>query len=165
MYVREVMTPRFKFLMVSSTTTLDFAGERMVDQGVGSVVVMDESGVPVGLITKTDFISALATGIKISSTRVQDLMSPLNNFVTPDTKTRDAAILMVQNNCHHLIVRDESYDAIGIVSTKDLADDTIHQPDACPFLALLPKVAPSKRKEFEDKVRFRYENLKHKITE
>src|SRR5688500_4214938 len=132
MYVREVMTPRFKFLVVSSTTTLDFAGERMVEQGVGYVVVLDESGVLVGLITKTDFISDLSTGIKISSTRVQDVMSPLTNFVTPDTKVRDAADLMVKNNCHHLIVRDESYDPIGIVSTKDLADDTIHQPQACP---------------------------------
>jgi CBS domain-containing protein len=107
-------------LAVAPEDTLGEAAERMVERGVGSVVVSD-FGRLIGILTERDLLRAVADRIHSSEARVREWMTAEPITASPETTPREAARTMLTNGFRHLPVVDGE-DTLGIVSLRDVLD-------------------------------------------
>jgi CBS domain-containing protein len=106
-------------LAVAPEDTLGETATKMVDRGVGSVVVSDFGRV-IGILTERDMLRAMADRSHPSQARVREWMTPEPVTATPDTSAEEAAKIMLDRNFRHLPVM-EGERAVGIVSIRDVA--------------------------------------------
>ncbi|PSP83243.1 histidine kinase [Halobacteriales archaeon QS_1_68_17] len=113
-----VITIRADASMVDAATA-------MQDTNIGSLLVIDDDGRPEGILTRSDFVS-LVTGAPDFSgesvPRVREWMTTDPMTVAGDTSTEEAAALMRDHAIHHLPVVNDDGEAVGVVTTSDLAD-------------------------------------------
>lgn len=107
-------------LTVRGDETVAAAAQTLLDEGVGSLVVVDEEGTPVGMFTTTDLAEIVAGDVSGSDATVSEYMT--GDVVTIDAHggIRDAAAKMIRNGIHHLPVTDDEGAIVGILSTKDV---------------------------------------------
>jgi CBS domain-containing protein len=106
-------------LAVAPEDTLGETATKMVDRGVGSVVVSDY-GRLIGILTERDMLRAMADRTHPSQARVREWMTTEPITATEATEAADAARIMLDNNFRHLPVL-EGGRAVGIVSIRDVA--------------------------------------------
>lgn len=117
MQVRELMSEQV--IAIKIDATLKQAASRMLDHGVGSIVVVQE-GTPVGLLTQSDVLeSGVVTDEPFSRIPVKDVMSHPVVTVDPTTTVREAVDLMDEHGIKHLPVDTET-DLHGIITTSDI---------------------------------------------
>ncbi|QPV63139.1 CBS domain-containing protein [Halosimplex litoreum] len=106
---------------VGPDTLVEDAATQMQDNGVGSLVVVDEDNQLLGILTTTDFVDIVAKSKPKAQTTVERYMT--TDVVTTDAQTSivDAADLMIEHGIHHLPVIDDEEGVIGMISTTDLA--------------------------------------------
>jgi CBS domain-containing protein len=97
---------------------IECAVAKMYAANVGSVVILDRSGRPVGIVTERDVVRFLAQEV--------DLKTPLEsvarkNLITasPEDSVVSAAVKMIENNIRHLPVV-EGERLIGVISIRDV---------------------------------------------
>jgi CBS domain-containing protein len=115
-------------LAVAPEDTLGEAAERMVERGVGSVVVSD-FGRLIGILTERDLLRAVADRIHSSEARVREWMTSEPITATPETTPREAARTMLENGFRHLPVVDGDA-TLGIVSLRDVLEWTLKESGA-----------------------------------
>ena len=115
--LREIMTE--DVLMVAPEDTLGEVATKMVERGVGSVVVAD-FGRLIGVLTERDIMRAVAARTHSSDARVREWMTADPITATADTDVQEAAHTMLDNGFRHLPVVDGDQ-AVGIVSIRDVA--------------------------------------------
>ena len=106
---------------VSTDTLVEDAADRMLENGIGSVVVVDEDNRLEGILTTTDFVEIVAEQKPKDQTPVSEYMTRDVIAASAQDGIRDAADAMVEHGFHHLPVVDEDEGVIGIVTTTDLA--------------------------------------------
>ena len=89
----------------------------MARHGVGSVVVVDAEGRPVGMFTNHDLVNAVARGLEARP--VSELMTPALYSLPSHAFAYEAAIAMIRNRIRHILVTDEGR-LVGVVSERDL---------------------------------------------
>ena len=107
-------------LAVAPEDTLGETATKMVERGVGSVVVSDY-GRLIGILTERDMLRAMADRTHPSQARVREWMTPDPVTATRDMEPEDAARIMLENNFRHLPVVEEGR-ATGIVSIRDVVE-------------------------------------------
>lgn len=117
-FVAQLMTN--DLATVTPDTLVEEAADIMLDQTIGSVVVVDENGELEGILTRTDFVRIVA------GQKPKD-QTPVSKYMTTEVVTgaagesiREAADRMVTYGIHHLPVVDDDEGVIGIVTTTDL---------------------------------------------
>ncbi|MEO8442865.1 MAG: DUF294 nucleotidyltransferase-like domain-containing protein, partial [Betaproteobacteria bacterium] len=93
--------------------------DRMRDEKVGSMVITDTAGLPVGIFTERDVV------VRVAAARL-DVRAPITQVMTPSplalpatASAGDAALLMARHGIRHVVVLDgEKFR--GIVSERDL---------------------------------------------
>jgi CBS domain-containing protein len=116
--IREIMTA--SVVTASPGEAVQEVAALMRDRGVGSVVLVDEAGRPVGMVTDRDLaIGALADGADPGLAAVNCATSPV---VTGESgmDLEEAAALMVSHKIRRLPVMDEG-ELVGIVTLDDIA--------------------------------------------
>jgi CBS domain-containing protein len=123
-FVAQLMTT--DLTTVTPDTLVEEAADLMMDQDIGSVIVVDDDGGLAGILTTTDFVSIVANQDPKDQTPVAEYMT--GDVVTCEAgeSIRDAADRMVTYGIHHLPVVDEEEGVIGIVTTTDLASYLSH---------------------------------------
>ncbi len=115
---------------VTPDTFVEDAAELMLDEGIGSVVVVDESGHLEGILTNTDFVTIVAKSKPKARTTVERYMT--TDVVTAGVQDsiRDVADAMIERGFHHMPVVDDDGTAIGMITTTDLASyiSTVQTP-------------------------------------
>lgn len=86
--------------------TIAEAARRMQAYGVGSVVVVDGDGRPVGIVTDRDLRAKVVAGGVPSGEAVARIMSAPLETVSPETPAIEALLTMLRLNIHHLPVVD-----------------------------------------------------------
>jgi len=125
---------------VRTTDTVQDAAARMKSHDIGDVLVEDEQGRLVGLITDRDIvIRAAAEGWSPVATTVAAVFTREVASVAPTDSVHDAVALMRARDVRRLPVV-ESGKAVGIVSLGDISIETT--PDS--LLADISTAAPDR---------------------
>src|SRR6266516_3403698 len=117
--VNEVMTR--DVLSVDPTASIGEAAEKMMDAGVGAVVVMEDMVRLVGIVTERDILRAVAQRARAAEARVRQWMTESVITIEPETKVEDAAKMMFERNFRHLPVTNKDGRLLGIVSLRRLS--------------------------------------------
>lgn len=104
-------------LTVPQTMQLEEVAKLMLDNGIGSVPVMDD-GKMVGIVSKADFVT-LATGIAFDKITVKEIMTKDVVHVSSAERLVHARRLMLEAHVGRLPVIDEDK-LVGMITSKDL---------------------------------------------
>ena len=121
MQIREVMTETV--VTAAPHCPVGTVAEMMRERNVGSVVLVDDGGAPVGFVTDRDLtISVLADGRDTRDPAEAHASSPVIT-ASPDMDVQEAADLMVGHGIRRLPIVDGERIA-GILTLDDLAART-----------------------------------------
>jgi CBS domain-containing protein len=109
-------------LVIDPEARVSDAAQRMVERGVGAVLVMDGDKLE-GILTERDVLKAVASGLA-EDARVREWMTRHPETIEVSEATGQAAALMIHGGFRHLPVLDEGKIA-GIVSIRDLMRVTL----------------------------------------
>src|SRR2546430_12997545 len=123
--VAEVM-PR-DVLSVDPTASIGEAAEKMMDAGVGAVVVMEDMVRLVGIVTERDILRAVAQRARAAEARVRQWMTESVITIDPETTVDEAAKMMFEKNIRHLPVTKDGR-LLGIVSLRRLSQYEFEHP-------------------------------------
>jgi len=114
-------------LMSSELHTVDddalvaTAARRMLDAGVGSIMVVDPEGRLRGLLTATDFVRLVHENDPEDETPVGDCMTTDVVTVGPQDTLADVAEVFTTHEYTHYPVTTGGDEVMGMLSTTDLA--------------------------------------------
>jgi CBS domain-containing protein len=93
---------------------------RFSAESVGSVVVVDDAGAPVGIVTDQDLRTrVVAAGGDASATPAAAIMSAPLVTLPPSAFAFEAALEMTRRRIRHVVIVDEGR-LVGVVSSRDL---------------------------------------------
>lgn len=120
MKVREIMTSEGLATATLDTTLAEIA-ERMRDENVGAIPVVDEDEKLAGIITDRDIVvRAIAEGEDPNECTAEEILSEKLHTIDPNAELEEAADLMARHQIRRLpVVEDEV--VIGMISLGDLA--------------------------------------------
>jgi CBS domain-containing protein len=120
MKVRDIMTSEGLATATLDTTLAEIA-ERMRDENVGAIPIVDEEEKLAGIITDRDIVvRAIAEGEDPNECTAEEVLSEQLHTIDPDAELEDAADLMARHQIRRLpVVEDET--VIGMISLGDLA--------------------------------------------
>ena len=100
--------------------SLQSAVERMASRNVGALVVVDDNGKIVGMVSERDVVLALAASAERAPVQsVTDVMSRRLLTCGPDDSLADLMAVMTEHRVRHLPVVDQGQ-LLGLVSIGDL---------------------------------------------
>ena len=123
--VAEVMNT--KVLTVDPTASIGEAAEKMIEAGVGAVVVMEDMARIVGIVTERDLMRAVAQRARAAEARVRQWMTESVITIEPETEIKDAAKMMFEKNFRHLPVVNKDGRLLGIASLRRLSQHEFEQ--------------------------------------
>ncbi len=97
------------------------AANTMYEKKIGSIVVVDESGKPVGIVTERDVVYACAKGLS-ADTPIWMIMTENPVTIGEDAPLVDAVEKMRELNVRHLPVVSKEGKLVGILSVRDVLD-------------------------------------------
>jgi CBS domain-containing protein len=115
---RDLMSPDPVFMRSGATD--EEAIRLFTDRGVSAVVVIDDAGRPLGVLTATDVLihqrEKLARSGAGEPVMARDMMTPAVFSVRVDTPARQVIEQMVALNVHRLFVVDDGDLVVGVMS-------------------------------------------------
>lgn len=92
----------------------------MVRKNVGSIVIIDEeSGSPVGIVTERDILKSIAYGKTKTDSRIEEIMSKPLITIEANATLGEAAEIMIKRKIRRLLVK-QNEKIIGIITQRDL---------------------------------------------
>lgn len=111
---------------VSPDTLVEEAANVMLEEGIGSVMVVDEHNDLQGILTTTDFVGIVAASSPKAETTVAKYMSTDVITTTVQDPITEVADTMLEHGFHHMPVVSDSDGVIGIITTADLTSYLSH---------------------------------------
>ncbi|MCB0748640.1 MAG: CBS domain-containing protein, partial [Ignavibacteriae bacterium] len=124
-YLSEVQTIQFNTKPISCKidTKIKDAAKIMRSNNVGSLIIVDESFKPIGIITDRDLRNKVVGGdVSLESEILEIMNSPVITAHSQLTAS-DLQILMIKNNIHHVVITKDgsaNSEIIGMVSEHDI---------------------------------------------
>jgi len=118
--VKEIMKEHV--VTVEPGITLDMVAKILTNNRIGCVIVMDKDR-PIGMISDTDIVTAIATGKdpkKIKFKDVRKIRKKEFLVVSPDENLMKVAKKFVKSGRKRFPVIDKNGDLKGIISTKEI---------------------------------------------
>jgi CBS domain-containing protein len=120
MTVSDIMKKKLE--SIEETASAQQTAEKMKEKNTSSLVVVDEKGKPVGLVTERDLARKVCVN-RVPPNEVinKDIMSSPLITISSDSPPSVAADMMLQHNVRHLLVVDKSSTnrPIGIITPLD----------------------------------------------
>ncbi len=104
--------------VIGQEATLEDAATAMVDDGTGSLAVIEGRQL-VGIITERDIVSSVAEDADPAEALVKDWMSAEPDTFSPEVDVEEAAAWLLETGYRHLPVV-EADELLGVVSIRDL---------------------------------------------
>ncbi|MEM1873875.1 MAG: CBS domain-containing protein [Acidilobaceae archaeon] len=93
----------------------------MYRENVGSILVVDERGMLVGIFTERDLVRIVALGVSLE-TPISEVMTVNPVSVKANARIVDVVEIMVEKRIRHVPVVDEMGRPVGVVSVRDIVD-------------------------------------------
>ena len=107
-------------LTVTPDTDIGDAADILLDEGVGSLVVLDVDSNLAGVLTSTDFVTAVSANHSSYTGVVGDYMTEDVLTVPSSATLYDAAVKMMREDIQHLPVAGDDDEIVGMLSATDL---------------------------------------------
>lgn len=107
-------------ITVTPDTYVEEAAQAMIEEQIGSLVVVDGDNQLEGILTSTDFVGIVAASKPKAKTTVERYMTDQVVTAKAQDGIREAADKMITYRIRHLPVVDEKEGVIGMLSTTDL---------------------------------------------
>jgi len=105
------------------------AAKKMLDKNVSSLVVIDEDGQAIGIVTERDITRGVCIHDVLSKEfKIHHLMTSPLSTIDPNLPAEMAANLMLQDKVRHLIVK-EGDKTVGIITATNFIDYLNEQLD------------------------------------
>jgi CBS domain-containing protein len=123
MKVKDIM--RKKLETIEEHSSIQKAAQRMKDKNVSSLVVIDATGQPQGLVTERDLVRKVCINdIRTSTITNKEIMSSPIITIKSNSSPSEAADMMLQHNIRHLLVvhgtnGDPNTNPVGIITPLD----------------------------------------------
>lgn len=134
MKVRQLLKTKKPPVTLKYTRSIEECMRLLIDNKIGSVIVVDENETPIGIITERDiFHLAFRYRGDMMDMRVKEIMSSKLIMGSPDDDLDKIGDLISRNAIRHIpIMEDENL--VGIVSIRDIvmnrADQYMMQSDS-----------------------------------
>jgi signal-transduction protein with cAMP-binding, CBS, and nucleotidyltransferase domain len=107
-------------LTVTPDTDIKDAADILLDEGIGSLLVLTAEDQLAGVLTSTDFVAIVSADQAPSTATVGDYMTG-DVLTVPATATlHDAAVKMIRQDIQHLPVAGDESEIVGMLSATDL---------------------------------------------
>ena len=114
--------------ITSPDATVQEAMQKMLDNGVGAVCVLDSERRVAGIFTERDVMRELATrGFDPKKTLVRDLMTSEVEMATEQTSEEEALEIMLVRHYRHLPIIDSDTKLLGMLSIRHVFDARIDE--------------------------------------
>ena len=120
--VGEIMTRKLE--KINSAATAQEVAKKMSEIKVSSLLVTDDTGKPIGIVTEGNLVRKIvADKFKASAVNVQQIMFSPPVTIDPNSSMEIAADIMNQNKVKHLLVveNEDLNKPLGIISATDFA--------------------------------------------
>jgi signal-transduction protein with cAMP-binding, CBS, and nucleotidyltransferase domain len=120
--VSEIMSEKEIVTEVADTgKTAQDVAQMMVKKKVGSVIIIDKKGHPIGIVTERDIVKRVCLkDVAASRIKLEEIMSaPLISIMSYDS-IDTASRIMGMNNIKHLAVLEEDNRIVGLLSVTDI---------------------------------------------
>ncbi len=105
--------------IIGAGDSIQSAAARMADLHIGSLLVQDQQGAIVGIVTDKDLRNkVVATGLSVSEPVEKIMASPVET-IPSHTVAFDALLAMMRKQIHHLAV-EKGGKIIGVITTHDI---------------------------------------------
>ncbi|HEX5977449.1 MAG TPA: CBS domain-containing protein [Nitrososphaeraceae archaeon] len=117
---------RKKLITIEESASVQEAAKKMMDKNLSSLVVVDETGRPTGLVTERDLVRKVCIHDAYTSKIItKEIMSSPLITIESNSLPSEAIGTMLQNNVRHLLVVDNNRSPenknkpIGIITPLD----------------------------------------------
>jgi signal-transduction protein with cAMP-binding, CBS, and nucleotidyltransferase domain len=125
--VSDIMSTRLESIRTSESAKE--AAKKMLDKNVSSLLVVDEVGQAIGIITERDIARGVCIHDVLSKEfKVRHLMTSPLSTIDPTLSAEMAANRMLQDKVRHLIVKEDDK-TVGIVTATNFIDYLNEQLD------------------------------------
>jgi CBS domain-containing protein len=120
-------------MSIRAEATVPEAVAVLTERGFSAAPVIDESGRPIGVVSRADILvherERLRAGARppLDGTLVRDIMTPAVFSVTPHTSAEQVVEQLLTLNVHQLYVVDEDQFLIGVISAHDVLRRLSHE--------------------------------------
>lgn len=109
-----------ELVTVTSDTPVEEAATALLDEDVGSLIVLGGAEQLVGLLTSTDLVEIVSDGRAPAGETVGEFMTEDVATVGPTDSIHDAAVTMTTEGIQHLPVTGTENEMVGMLSSTDL---------------------------------------------
>ncbi|TKX81249.1 CBS domain-containing protein [Halorubrum sp. SD626R] len=108
--------------LVTTTPGTDIAeaANTLLDDGIGSLIVLDGEGQLTGVLTSTDLVTVVSTDQPLHTGTVADYMTEEILTISSTATLHDAAVKMIREDVQHLPVSEDDNGIVGMLSATDL---------------------------------------------
>jgi CBS domain-containing protein len=114
---------RYGVYTCQANDTLLRVAMKMVDEFISALVVIDEAGFLVGVISRVDLLRARLDSAEWMLASVTDYMSSNVTTIAPDAPLMDVVAMLVEQRIHRIVVTTQEGDRekpVAVISTADL---------------------------------------------
>jgi CBS domain-containing protein len=131
MNVRDILQEKGKTLItVGRHETLLAASRRLKEHNIGVLLVMDDDGLPVGILSERDIVRQFAQhGGACEDVPVEEAMTEDPIVGVPDDAVERVAGIMTGQHIRHLPII-EGGELIGLVSIRDVVEGQLKKSEA-----------------------------------
>lgn len=128
--VREILLSKGNQIWsVAPDSTVYKALMIMADKSIGALLVVDESGNPVGVMSERDYArKVILVGKNSKETQVKEIMSSKVIFITPERSPEECMALMISKRIRHLPVMDNGK-LTGFISIGDVVKAVLEEKE------------------------------------
>jgi len=120
--VGEIITRKLE--KINSSATAQEVAKKMSETKVSSLLVTDDTGKPMGIVTESNLVrKVISDKFKASAVNVQQIMFSPPVTIDPGSSMEIAADIMNQNKVKHLLVveNEDLNKPLGIIAATDFA--------------------------------------------
>jgi CBS domain-containing protein len=118
-----------KVVTICEDLTVLAALVKMAEADIGALVVVDDAGAAIGILSERDYArKVILKGASSPQTLVKTIMSERVVYVRPQQTVEECMALVTEKRCRHLPVMEDGK-LLGLVSIGDLVKASISEKE------------------------------------